>query len=142
MSQSPRFTERQAATLIARAEAAAKAAFESATPTPMIVGQPKDPIGSLFGGDGGGIDYSQQTYYVAGGVCGFAEVNIGKGNTSFARHARKLAGARKAYYGGMEIRPAAGRSSQSYEAKTAACQAYADTLKEAGIPAYVTGRLD
>ena len=138
---STRFTRAQAAALIAKAEQAAKAAFEAATPTPMIVGQPKDLMGSLMGGDGGGLDYSQRTYFVAGGVCGFAWVNI-KGTTSFARHAKALAGARKSYYGGLDIRPQAMGMSQSYEAKMDACQAYAEILREGGVQAFADGRLD
>ena len=139
---SPRFTEREAAALIERAEAAARVAYEAATPTPMVVGTPKNMVASLMGGDGGGFDTSQPVYTVPGGVCGFAWVNIGPGNTSFARHARKLAGARKHYYGGMEVRPSVGRMDQSMQRKEAACRAYADVLREAGIPAYMQSRMD
>lgn len=142
MAASPRFTEAAAARLIAQAETAARAAYHAATPTPMIVGTPKDPVASLLGGDDGGLDPGQPIYHVAGGVCGFAWVNIRPANSSFARRARKLIGGHKGYYGGWEIRPEVGRGDQSYERKLAACTAYADVLREAGITAYADGRLD
>ena len=138
----PRFTRQEAARLIERAEAAATAAYEAATPTPMIVGTPKDPVASLMGGDGGGFDTSKPIYHVASGVCGFAWVNIGSGNTSFARHAKVLAGARPHYYGGMELKPQAVRMSQSMQRNEAACIAYADVLRGAGINAYMGSRMD
>ena len=130
-----RFTERQAAGLIERAETAAKAAFEAARSEAMLVGSAK----SLFSDE---IDFSQKTYVVNDGVCGFAWVNIQDGRSSFARQAKKLAGARKSYYGGMDIRPKAMGYSQSYERKLAACHAYAEILREAGIKAFADGRLD
>ena len=140
---STRFTERQAAALIAKAEAAAAEAFEAARPTPMMVGTPRDMMGSLMGGDGGGFDTDQPIYRIEGGVCGFAWVNLRDGRTSFARQAKKLAGARKSYYGGLDIRPQAMGFSQSYERKMAACQAYAEILREGGVKgAFADGRLD
>jgi hypothetical protein len=147
--KSPTFTEAAARALITRAEAAGEAAFKAAAPTPMIVGTPKDPIGSLLGGDGGGFDTSQPIYHVNEGVCGFAWVNIRPANSSFARRAKAIytAGgesyrAHKGYYGGLEIRPVCLGRTQSYERQLAAVRAYAAVLTEAGITAYADGRLD
>jgi hypothetical protein len=137
-----KFSKTEAAALIDRAEIAASQAFAAARPTPMIVGTPKDPVASLFGGDGGGFDESQPTYYVEGGVCGFAWVNVRPANSSFALKAKALTGARKGYYGGLEIRPEAMGMSQSLDRKLAACQAYATVLQDAGIKAYAGSRMD
>jgi hypothetical protein len=150
-TSSPRFTEAQAAALIERAEAAAKVAFEAAKPTAMIVGTPRDLIGSLLGGDGGGFDTSQPIHYVSEGACGFAWVNVRPANGSFARRAKAVYAKRnpgrsyqvsKGYYGGMEIRPDALGMSQSIDRKSAACSAYAQVLREAGINAFADSRLD
>src|SRR4051794_36940132 len=41
----------------------------------MIVGQPKNLMGSLLG-TSDEIDFTKRTYYVEGGVCGFASVQL------------------------------------------------------------------
>lgn len=134
---SPRFTKAQAIALHERASAAAKAAAEAATPIPMVVGTPKDPMASLMGGDGGGFDTSKPIYRVNDGGCGMAWVVITPGNCSYARHLKL----RKHYYGGAEVwRP--GYNGQSYERGTAAARAYAEVLHEAGITAYAGSRED
>lgn len=120
------------AALAAKADAAGKAAAEALTPTPMIVGEAK----SLFTDE---IDYSKPTYYVAGGVCGFAWVWL-KGNTGFGRWAKAQGIASKGYPNGLNIR--ASGYGQSYEKKLAYAQGYAAVLTEAGITAYAEGRLD
>jgi hypothetical protein len=148
MAASPRFTEGQTLAILERAEDAAQRAFDGASPTPMVIGTPKNLMASLTGGDDGGFDPSQPTYYVNDGVCGFAWVNVRPANGSFARRVKAATKERnpyyasKGYYGGLEIRPDAGRMSQSYERKLAACRAYAAVLQEYGITAYADGRLD
>ena len=47
---------------------AAEAAAEACVPTPMVVGNAK----AIVGPGSNEIDYSQKTYYVPSGVCGFA----------------------------------------------------------------------
>ncbi len=123
------------AAIAAAADAAGKAAADAATPTPMIVGTAKAIIGP--GADE--IDYSKRTYYVAGGVCGFAWVAL-KGNSGFGRWAKREGIARPGYPSGLMIRANVG--GQSYETKMAYAQAYAAVLREHGITAYPQGRLD
>ena len=53
-------------------------AASATTPTPMVVGTPRDLMGSLMGTGGGGFDPEEPTYFVAGGVCGFAWVQFYK----------------------------------------------------------------
>lgn len=62
--------------IVKDADAAGRAAVSAMTPTPMVVGTPRDMMGSLMGGDGGGFDPGQPVYYVSDGVCGFAEVLV------------------------------------------------------------------
>jgi hypothetical protein len=61
---------------VERAYLAGEAAAVGSTPTPMVVGTPKDPLASLLGKDDGGFDLDKPTYYVADGVCGFAWINV------------------------------------------------------------------
>jgi hypothetical protein len=123
------------AAVAAAADAAGKAAADAAIPTPMIVGTAKAIIGP--GADD--IDYSKPTYYVPGGVCGFAWVAL-KGNSGFGRWAKREGIARPGYPSGLMIRANVG--GQSYETKMAYAQAYAAVLREHGITAYPQGRLD
>ncbi len=53
-------------------------AARATTPTPMIVGTPRDLMGSLMGTGGGGFDPEEPTYFVSGGVCGFAWIQVSK----------------------------------------------------------------
>lgn len=117
-----------------KAHAAGMAAMEATVPEPMVVGKPTHPLGS-------NIDPSKgPVYFVPGGVCGFAWVNM-PGTTGFARWAKARGLARKAYEGGYNIRVRAG--GQSYEMKMAYAGAYAQVLQEAGLKrVYANGRLD
>lgn len=81
-----------------------------------------------------------QVYHVADGVCGFAWVHLSKGNTSFARWAKKNNIARTSYYGGMDIWVSEG--SQSMQKKEAYANAYAKVLQDAGIECYPDSRMD
>lgn len=71
-------TERhkQYASALAEALQAGAQAGTGATPRPMVVGSPKNLVGSLVGGNDGGFDPEQPTYYVADGVCGFAWLQV------------------------------------------------------------------
>lgn len=130
--------------LHARAVEAADAAFTAASPRPMVVGTPKNMMASLMGQDDGGLDPEQPIYHVPDGVCGFAWVTVYPGNSRFANFLRREAGASTGYRGGCETwdYSTLARSSQSYERKMAAADAYAAVLREAGLTAYSNGRLD
>lgn len=80
-----------------------------------------------------------RTYHVAGGVCGFAWVEL-KGNTGFGRWAKKAGVARPGYPTGLTIRANVG--GQSMSTKEAYAHAYADTLRSHGITAYAVSRMD
>lgn len=121
--------------LIQKADAAGKAAAEACTPTPMIVGTAK----AIFGPGSDEIDYAKPTYYVGGGVCGFAWIWF-KGNTGFGRWAKKAGLASAAYGGGLQYRVSG--YGQSLERKEAYARAFAGVLTEAGITAYAQSRMD
>lgn len=116
----------------AKADAAGKAAAEKAKPTPMIVGEAK----GLFSNE---IDETKPTYYVAGGVCGFAWVWF-KGNTAFGRWAKAEGFARKAYGGGLQY--TVFTYGQSMQTKAAYASAFARVLQAEGIQAYADYRMD
>ena len=137
MPKAVKLTEKEMADLHARAIAAADQAFAGAKLTPVVFGQAK----SLFSTK---IDYSQQTFYEPDGVCGFAWVNVRPGTSRFARWLiRKGVARTDSYYRGVRIwAPGGDRMSQSYDRKMAAAEAYAAVLRESGITAYASGRLD
>jgi hypothetical protein len=116
--------------------------------TPMVVGT---SIGSS-----GDIDYSQETYYVQGGPCGFASVVIKPARGKFvtwAKSVRRSQSARQGlgytsdYYGGYWIGSGTwfeshDQLSQSLELNETICRAAADVLKSHGISCYVDSRMD
>ncbi len=105
------------------------AAGEAAAPAPMYV------VGTSPSGE--------KTYYppVMDGVCGFGWVNVKPGTSSFARWLKANTHAHTdSYYGGVTYWVRG--FGQSYERKVAFARAFAAVLKEAGIKAYGTGRLD
>lgn len=118
--------------LHSKADAAGRVAATQHSPQPMIVQQHANMLD----------DNSPvvKEYFVSDGVCGFAWINIRPGNCSYALWAKKNLGARKGYYGGMELWVR--DFGQSYERKHAYATAYANVLKEYGIKAYAGGRLD
>ena len=77
---------------------------------------------------------------VSEGPCGFAEVRLHKGNTSFAHWAKKNAGFRKHYYGGLSFWVS--DFGQSAVRKEAFARAAATVLKKHGIAAYASSQLD
>ena len=74
------------------------------------------------------------------GVCGFAEIRLPKGNTSFAHWAKKNAGFSKHYYGGLYYWVSG--YGQSMERKEAFARKACEVLKEGGIDCYATSRMD
>jgi hypothetical protein len=120
--------------LYAKAYQAGVEAGTNAQPNPMIVGT---PVGGLFGTE---IDYSKTTYYEPEGACGFAWVNVSPGNSPFANWLKNNNKGRKAYGGGVEIWIS--DYNQSVARKYAHATAMARVLKDAGIKAYASSRLD
>jgi hypothetical protein len=77
---------------------------------------------------------------ISEGVCGFAWVTIRPGISPAARYAKATLGARKGYYGGMEIWVRG--YGQSMTRKEAYAEAFAAVLREAGVMASAGSRLD
>tara|TARA_R110000822_G_scaffold8669_1_gene33985 strand:+ start:75 stop:488 length:414 start_codon:yes stop_codon:yes gene_type:complete len=122
-------TERQEryasfAILWERAREAGHKAAMSCTPEPMGVYDPG----------------SGERWTVAEGPCGFAEVRLSKGNTSFARWAKGNAGFQKHYNGGLYHWISA--YNQSMDRKQAFARAACEVLKEDGIACYATSHMD
>jgi hypothetical protein len=118
--------------LVARAHEAGMKAGNEALPEPMVVVGRAHPLD----------DTSPVTnaWYVSEGACGFAWVTVRPGNSSFAIWAKKHAGFRKAYYGGVEHWVSG--FGQSMARKEAYARAYANVLREASINAYPGSRMD
>jgi hypothetical protein len=121
------------------ASEAAEAAVKACRPTPMIVGSPTTPFGNE-------IDETKQTYFVEGGVCGFASVVIKPARGSFVTLLKSRGVGRKSYYGGWDVAswefaPSI-RTDQSYERACAAANAAAIVLRNYGINAGVDSRID
>lgn len=106
----------------------------NAKPTPMIVGTPTSFLGS-------DIDFTKQTYFVEGGVCGFAWVNISPARGKFVAFLKAQGiGRTNSYEGGYDI--SVREFGQSLERKEAYARAFADVLRENGIKAYACSRMD
>lgn len=105
------------------AHAAGMAALDASTPTPMVVSDNR----------------SGQKWFVADGVCGFAWVKFA-GNTAWARWAKSMKLASKAYPNGLMIW--VGYGNQSMTKKEAYAAAYAQVLRDNGITAYSQSRMD
>ena len=127
--------DRKYGAILKRAHEAGMKAGNALTPTPMIVGTPT----TLFGSD---IDPTKQTYFVAGGVCGFAWCRI-QGNTSFGRWAKAspTSGFRKSEYHGGLLR-SCHEFGQSMECKEAYMAAFCESLRSEGIAADAMSRMD
>ena len=122
-------TERQEryasfAILWERARVAGHMAALSCTPQPMGVYDPG----------------SGERWTVAEGPCGFAEVRLSRGNTSFARWAKKNAAFQKHGYGGLSYWVSA--YNQSMAKKKAFADAACKVLRDANIDCYATSRMD
>ena len=101
--------------------------------TPMVVGSPSTPLGS-------DIDYSKKTYFVEGGVCGFAGVVIKPARGKFVSYLKSIGMGHKHYYGGYYVSVRA--FGQSMTRKEAYAEAFAKVLGEAGMRCYVDSRMD
>jgi hypothetical protein len=109
------------------------AAGEAAKPVAMMVSQLSNPLDDN--------SLPKAMWHVPEGVCGFAQVVVSPGNSSFAKWLSKNKLARKSYYGGVEISISA--HGQSLERKEAHARVMANILKEKlGVNAYVNSRMD
>ena len=83
-----------------------------------------------------------KSYFVEGGVCGFAWITVRPANSSFALWAKKNSGDRwsKDYYGGLSLH--VHEFGQSMQRKQAYAHAYVDVLCGHGIKAYAHSRMD
>lgn len=112
-------------------------AARNCVPTPMVVSSHSNPLD----------DSSPvvESYYVPQGPCGFAQINF-KGNTGFARWAKKENLCDKSYSGGYYIWVGGQleefSGTQSMEIKEAYARAFAKVLNENGVKAYSSSRLD
>ena len=125
--------------ILVEASEAAEAAVRACRPTPMVVGTPT----TFFGNE---IDKSKPTYFIEGGVCGFASVVIKPARGKFVAELKKRGIGSAHYYGGYaasswEFAPSI-RRDQSYERACAAAEGAAKVLQSYGINAYVDSRID
>ena len=124
---------REAMEIFDRAHHAGLRAASESSPTPMIVGSPSTPFGS-------DIDFSNRTYFVEGGVCGFASVIIKPARGKLVSYLKSKGLGWKHYYGGWNypVRD----FGQSLARKEAYAEAFSKTLGEVGIRSYVDSRMD
>ena len=102
--------------------------------TPMIVGTETSPFSNI-------IDETKQTYFVEGGVCGFAWVKIRPARGKFVQFLKdKGVGYQNSYEGGYDL--SCREFGQSLTRKEAFVQAFAKVLREYGIDAYGQSRID
>ena len=119
--------------LLERAHLMGMDAGRSVGVTPMVVGTPT----TVFGSE---IDYSKKTYFVEGGVCGFAGVVIKPARGKFVSYLKSIGIGNKHYYGGYYV--SVHEFGQSLTRKEAYADAYAKVLGEAGMSCYVDSRMD
>ena len=124
--------------ILVEASEAAEAAVRACRPTPMVVGE---AIGLS-----NEIDESKPTYFIEGGVCGFASVVIKPARGKFVAELKKRKIGYVGYYGGYsvsswEFAPSI-RRDQSYERACAAAEGAVEVLRSYGINAYIDSRID
>ena len=131
--------EKTAYQIYVEASEAAEAAVRACRPTPMIVGSPTTPFGNE-------IDETKETWFVEGGVCGFASVIIKPARGKFVTLLKSRNVGSAGYYGGWSVSSwqfaQSIRRDQSYERACAAASAAAKVLNSYGITAYVDARID
>jgi hypothetical protein len=124
--------------ILVEASESAEQAVKACTPRPIIVGE---AIGLS-----NEIDESKPTYFVEGGVCGFASVVIKPARGAIVAELKKR-GIGSAHYGGgysfssWQLAPSI-RRDQSYERAVAAAKGAVEVLKNYGVNAYVDSRID
>jgi hypothetical protein len=125
--------------ILVEASESAEASVKACRPTPMVVGTPT----TFFGNE---IDQSKPTYFIEGGVCGYASVVIKPARGKFVAELKKRGIGSSHYYGGYavsswEFAPSI-RRDQSYERAFAAAKGAVEVLEKYGINAYVDSRID
>jgi hypothetical protein len=129
-----KLTDRACKSIYNKAHHAGIQASKKCKPTPMIVGTPTTP----FGND---IDTSKTMYYVEGGVCGFAWIEIRPARGKFVQWLKKNDIGGIGYYGGWQISVFIG--TQSLERNEAYARAFAQVLRDNGIEsARMNSRID
>ena len=117
-----------------KAHEAGLKAGNNSNPTPMVVGEETSPFSGV-------IDDSKPTYFVEGGVCGFAWINIKPARGKFVSWLKKnKIGRTDSYYGGYTIW--VHNFGQSMQRKVAYADAFSNILHEEGINAYSNSRID
>lgn len=118
--------------IMSEAKAAAREAYEAATPTPMRVWT-EDLDGNR-----------KESWIVPEGMCGFAWVTAYVDGRSAIAKGLKALGFEKSYSGGLELwaTKLVSDNGQSVERKEAACIAAAEVFRRYGIQAYAGSRLD
>ncbi len=109
-----------------------KKAANAHTPVPMVVQEH-----SNMADDSSPV---AQEWHVPDGVCGFASVHLSNGRDSFAHWAKKHAGFSKDYHKGLSFWVS--DFGQSMERKAKFASTVARILRENGIEAYSTSRMD
>ena len=125
--------------ILVEASESAEQAVKACRPTPIVVGTPTTFLGNK-------IDESKPTYFIEGGVCGFASVVIKPARGKFVALLKKRGIGGAHYYGSYsvsswEFAPSI-RQDQSYERACAAAKGAVEVLKSYGINAYVDSRID
>ena len=118
--------------LYRRAIAAGDKAAAEVTPTPMTLVERANPLD-----DASPVVAS---YTVADGPCGYTSVTIRPATSGFVRWLRRQGIGSKGYYGGWTF-SVLGRS-QSAARRDAAGEAVAAVLRDAGLNAHASTRLD
>jgi len=120
--------------LYRKADTAGKAAAANANVDPMIVYKRVNPL------DDSSEVIPSSIYVVNDGVCGFAKIIVKPANCRFAKWLLSHNLARRHYEGGVYIN--VNGYGQSLQRKEAYANAFADTLVNTGINAYMESRLD
>lgn len=118
--------------IYAEAHVAAHAAATEHTPQAMIVQQRAHALDDT--------SPVVKEWHVSEGVCGFAEVIVTPGTSSFAHWVKKNRGWSKHYHGGMRLWVS--DYGQSYERKVAYAAAFVEVLRKYDIKAHMSSRLD
>lgn len=137
-STTTRLTKADYARVWALAKAAGEEAARATTPEPIFVYEAHLDDTPVKGGGKWVSPY---------GLCGFAWVTIRPATSGFVRWLKAQGIGSKAYYGGWQIfaHPEHGRGTpltQSVEVKSAYARAMAQVLRDHGIPASASERLD
>lgn len=128
-----KMTQRQAAALHRKADAAGMAAGLATRPVPMYVVERANPWDN-------NSPITRRYAPAMGGVCGFAWVKVRPATGPFVRWLKAEGLGHKGYTGGWDVW--VHQFEQSLECKTAYANAYAGVLREAGLTAYGQSRMD